>query len=244
MWFSKDDVLTFNFYDEDYNLLSTKTKTIQESEANYKGILEMPELTINAAAPATTGTAKAKLDGANEVDVTWVQLWADGPKWATINVGVTSTTATGTDLYGGLYRWGGTNEMRANTSLGDDHNTGSANLSGDNDTATKLWGSNWRMPTEAELQGLIDNCTWSSFSGGYTVTGQGDYASNSIFLPAAGYFGFVASWEVTSAGSYGYYWSSAPYSSSAYNLLFNSSAKIPNGSNRNVGCSVRAVVSD
>ena len=41
-----------------------------------------------------TGTAKAKLTGTGEVDVKWVQLWKDGPRWATINLGVTSASST------------------------------------------------------------------------------------------------------------------------------------------------------
>ena len=211
---------------------------------------------ISFAAAAISGTAKAKLDGTNEVDVTWVQLWKNGPKWATINVGVTSTSATGTDLYGGLYRWGGTNEMRSNTSASDDHNTGTDELThtGDNptDTATKLWGSNWRMPTQAELNQLRnyadDGSTalatalteWGTFSGGFTITGKGDYASNSIFLPSAGYF-FPNNKKVFNAGSVGYYWSSTP----AFRLSFYSDNGLAvDSATRTYGYSVRAVLVD
>ena len=190
-----------------------------------------------------TGTAKAKLDGTNEVDVTWVQLWAGGPKFATINVGVTSTTAT--EAYGGLYRWGGTNEMRTNTSLGDDHNTGSATISGNTDTAYQLWGSNWRMPTQTELQALKDNCTWSKSTGGYTVTGKGDYASNSIFLPAAGFFNADNN-NLDCVGSDLFYWSSTPNGNDyAYYFRIESGGKIYVGYHpRKYGQSVRAVLNE
>ena len=194
--------------------------------------------------PVTTGTAKAKLDGTNEVDVNWVQLWANGPKWATINVGVTDPDATGNDLYGGLYRWGGTNNMRSNTSAGDYHNDGADDLSGDNDTATRLWGSNWRMPTQDELTKLKDNCTWNSFSAGCTITGKGDYASNSIFLPAAGHFDYDDE-AVSGAGCRGYYWSSTPDGGSdAWSLYFGSGNQDVYGDGREFGYSVRAVLVD
>ena len=194
---------------------------------------------------STTGTAKAKLDGTNEVDVTWVQLWAGGPKWATINVGVTDVSATGAAAYGGLYRWGGTNNMRSNTSASDDHNTGSDVLSGTDDTATNLWGSNWRMPTSAEFQGLIDNCTWSTFSHGHTITGKGDYASNSIFLPAAGYFDCLNEF-VDGAGAHGYCWSSTPNgSSNAFGLyLYSGYHIVLDDLGRDYGFSMRAVLVD
>ena len=244
--FSTGDALTFKFYDTSDNPLAVKTRYIQYGENEHAGILEMPELTIKPAGP-TTGTAKAKLTAGSDVetDVTWIQLWPGGPKWATINVGVTSTSATGTDLYGGLYRWGGTNEMRADTSLGDDHNTGSAVLSGDADTATKLWGSNWRMPTRAEFMGLMNYCTWSSFSGGYTIAGEATgFTSNSIFLPAAGHFDHRDNY-IYAVGSVGDYWSSTPDGSSApYELHLHSSTPAVANDYREYGMSVRAVLNE
>ncbi len=49
---------------------------------------------------------------------------------------------------------------------------------------------------------------------GYEVRGRGDYASNSIFLPCAGY-GYGTS--LGNAGSSGGYWSSVPLSGNYYN---------------------------
>ena len=217
---------------------TASSKNLTSNASSIKGF----KIASSKFSAALTGTAKAKLDGTNEVDVTWVQLWKGGPKWATINVGVTSTTATGDAAYGGLYRWGGSNNMRSNTSASDDHNTGTSTLSGTDDTATKLWGSNWRMPTQAELQDLINKCTWSSFSSGYTLTGKDGYSSNSIFLPAAGYFNYNNK-TVNNAGSNGNYWSSAPNgSNNAYNLNFNSGNHNMNNNNRNYGFCVRAVL--
>ena len=52
------------------------------------------------------------------------------------------------------------------------------------DAEAKNWGSDWAMPTTAQLQELIDKCEWTFTDNGYTVTGPN---GASIFLPAAGY---------------------------------------------------------
>ncbi len=81
----------------------------------------------------------------------------------------------------------------------------------EHDAAHVQWGGEWRMPTGEELSALCEKCDWTRTTmngvNGYVVRGRGDYASASIFLPAAGY-GNVASLDY--GGSYGYYWSSAP----------------------------------
>jgi hypothetical protein len=75
------------------------------------------------------------------------------------------------------------------------------------DAATANWGSDWRMPTQAEFQELYNNTTvtWTTQNG---VNGKLFTASNgnSLFLPAAGYRG---SSSLDDAGSSGYYWSSS-----------------------------------
>lgn len=54
------------------------------------------------------------------------------------------------------------------------------------DTATALWGKDWRMPTKEELQELMDSCSWEFEKNrqGFLVTGRN---GNSIFLPAGGF---------------------------------------------------------
>ena len=60
-------------------------------------------------------------------------------------------------------------------------------LEPEDDAATANWGGSWRMPTQAEQQWLIDNCTWEvlSISGyeGRKITSN--ITGNSIFLPAS-----------------------------------------------------------
>ena len=161
-------------------------------------------------------------------------------KWATCNVG-----ASKPEDYGNYYAWGETTTKSSYTrdnsktygkSMGDIAGNSSY------DAATANWGGSWRMPTKAEMQELRDRCTWKWTTqngvNGYKVTGPN---GNSIFLPAAGY---RLDGSLDFAGSYGHYWSSAPYesfSSSAYCLYFYSSDHGVNGSSRNYGRSVRPV---
>ena len=64
------------------------------------------------------------------------------------------------------------------------------------------------MPTKAEMQELIDNCTWTWTTqngvNGYNVEGPN---GNSIFLPAASCRNGSSFYG---AGSFGNYWSSTP----------------------------------
>ena len=117
------------------------------------------------------------------------------------------------------------------------------------DAATAHLGVPWRMPTDEEHDDLINNCdwTWTTKNGvnGYEVRGRGDYASNSIFLPAAGVGSGAGLYDL---GSYGYYWSSTPNSGSSdgawFFYLHISLRDVDIGQNiggRNGGLSVRPV---
>ena len=202
---------------------------------------KITKASFTASFPPAGSRGSAKRTG--DVDVKWVQLWKDGPKFAEYNVGATSATE-----YGGYYAWGGSQDKV------DDHNTtntGEGNLTGTDDTAAKLWGSNWRMPTNAELEALLNSdnctCTWTeNYNGtgknGLLCTGKGDFSSNSVFLPAAGYslLGFAVQ-----QGNLGYYWSSTAYGSdNAYDLYFVSDTQFMHSASRNGGCSVRAVLNE
>ena len=97
------------------------------------------------------------------------------------------------------------------------------NLTAAHDAATAHLGAPWRMPMAAEVSALISNCTTTRITTngvyGLLVTGKGDYANKSIFLPAAGYGGL----GLYNVGTDGFYWSSTPYISYlSWRLYFNS----------------------
>ena len=221
-------------------LKSDKTITVQRSK-----ITNVALTAGSFVVPPTTGTAKRTGD----IDVNWVQLWDNGPKFAEYNIGATSATD-----YGGYYTWGGTYANGEGITWRDDHNTsntGSGNLSGTDDTATKLWGENWRMPTKEEFSNLLAECDVKWIDGstdkynnttvtGLLCTGKGAYLSNSVFLPAAGGY---SDGEVFSQGRV-IYWSSTPSGTSANYLYFSSSSQGVYGSTRKYGYSVRAVLAE
>ena len=223
-------------------MASAQTKTylnVETAPGVYKSFEVNENLKISwgekKELPPSTGTAKRTGD----IDVNWVQLWKDGPKFAEYNVGAANNKA---EDFGGYYAWGG------HTNKTNDSYTGSENLSGTYDTATNLWGSNWRMPTQAEFQALLNNenctCTWTNQDGvnGLLCTGYDAYSSNSVFLPAAGnYF----NGRVSGQDGYGYYWSSTAIESyEAYYLGFRSGGRSVYPDDRYYGYSVRAVLAE
>ena len=140
-------------------------------------------------------------------------------KWATCNVGANSP-----EEYGDYFAWGEVYTKESYT--GDNCSTlglSMPDISGIfmRDVAAHYWGGPWRMPTAAEQQELVNDCTWewTTLNGvnGYKVTGPN---GNSIFLPATGYRLGTSSGNV---GSGGLYWSSTPYGDDgyfAYSLYF------------------------
>lgn len=112
--------------------------------------------------------------------------------WASFNLGAESP-----EEFGDYYAWG---ETKPKSSYSKDNysyydkekaqyiDIGEDIASTEYDAATVTLGSEWRMPTKAEMQELIDNCEWewTQINGinGYKVISK--INNNSIFLPAAG----------------------------------------------------------
>ena len=181
-------------------------------------------------------------------------------KWATCNVG-----ANKPEEYGDYFAWGETEpkstydwsnykwcngsyktltKYNNSSSYGTVDNKTTLDLS--DDAARANWGGSWRMPTDAELTELREQCTWTwtTQNGvyGYKVTSKkSGYTSKSIFLPAAGYrYGSSLDY----AGSGGLYWSSSLYSDSPYDawyVYFYSDDVYRVSSSRYYGFSVRPV---
>lgn len=173
-------------------------------------------------------------------------------KWASFNVG-----ATKPEEYGGYYAWGETEEKEeyswekynwckgtntsifkycTNSSYGTVDNK--TILDPEDDVAHVKWGGTWRMPTQAEIQELVEKCTWTWTETGYIVSASN---GNSIFLPAAGYRGGTGFYD---RGSGGNYWSATlleNYSRNAYGLSFGGGDSDWGHDSRNYGHTVRPV---
>ena len=198
-----------------------------------------------------------------------VQLWENGPYWATTNIG-----ADNPEDYGYYFWWGDTvgykrvgdswvasDGSTANFSFSDSSTptfgkdvatlqnegwiTADSVLAPEHDAAHVHWGGNWRMPTGAEFYALISNCTttWTTRNRVYgrLVTGKGAYADRSIFLPAAG---DGDGSNLSLPGTDGRYWSSTPVPDNSDNAWFLRSFSADSrryGSNRCLGQSVRPV---
>ena len=132
-------------------------------------------------------------------------------KWATCNIGANSPEA-----YGDYFAWGEIetkDEYEENNSR--TYNKRMSDISGHEtyDAATANWGEDWRIPTKAECEELMDAnyCTWEWRSNndfaGYKVTSK--INGNYIFLPAAGYKS-GSTVEIHDGGVYGTYSCSTP----------------------------------
>ena len=115
------------------------------------------------------------------------------------------------------------------------------------DAASHIMGGDWRMPTEAEFQELLNGTTneWIADYKGTGVNGRKFTSkkdtSKYIFIPAAG---SCDAGSVYNVGSYGYVWSSSLNASRpnfAWGLSFGSDRCLMYNSNRYNGQSVRGV---
>ena len=194
-----------------------------------KSKIAQSSITINVQADNFTIVACGIINGHEYVDLGL----PSGIKWATCNVG-----ATKPEEYGGYYAWGETEEsenydwntykwcngggdamtkycMKRKYGAVDKKNV----LDPEDDVAHVKWGGSWRVPTEAELNELRNNCTWAwaTYKGicGYKVTGSN---GNSIFFPAAGRR--AGTTYLNYSGIFGYYWSSSLNSVDSYNACY------------------------
>ena len=198
-----------------------------------------------------------------------VQLWEGGPYWATTNIGAEKPEDSGYYFWWGdtvgykrennkwvasdgsnsnfIFTEGNTptHEKSISTLKNEGWITSDGVLAPEHDAATVHWGNGWRMPTKDELSALNNYCDWMwiTLDGvkGYLIKGRGAYASNSIFLPAAG---DGRDTSLNGSGSSGYYWSSVPYSDdyNAWLLYFYSNYRSTDDFRRHYGRPVRPVL--
>ncbi len=179
-------------------------------------------------------------------------------RWATCNIGAakpeeygkyfawgeTRNKDTFNWLFVGDYRWGvGKPAEQPNFGMTKYNKSDNKTvLEAADDAATAKWGEEWRMPTAAEQQELLDKCiwTWTTRNGvnGYEVKGRN---GNAIFLPAAGYCNFS---DVGEVGEYGYYWSASRHQNipmHASHLLISTKRRSMNTCDRYIGLTIRPV---
>lgn len=198
-----------------------------------------------------------------EIPLGGVQLWENGPYWAECNVGATKPEEYGYYFWWGDkvgYKRNATNSgwisvedassysfsncptygMKVSQLQSAGYTDTAGNLVDAHDAATAHLGSPWRMPTNAEFAALVGSCTttWTTRNGVYgrLVAGKGAYASNKIFLPAAGYGSYT-----TIYNDCGGYWSATTDSSiEAFAFGFSMGSCSSSGRNyRSEGRSIR-----
>jgi len=176
-----------------------------------------------------------------------------GTLWATCNVGASSP-----EDYGDYFAWGET-KPKSNYSWStyfdtDDNgktfkkynnNGGLTELQLEDDAATANWGSDWQMPSLAQIQELYNSSytttEWTQMNGvnGRKITSKSNGIS--IFLPAAGCRGDTSLYF---AGSGGRYWMrllDTSYPIYAYGLDIFSGGIVWGYDSRYLGRSVRPV---
>lgn len=143
-----------------------------------------------------------------------------GTLWATTNVG-----ASVPEGFGGYYAWGEVAEKvlytwatyfdslnGSSTQFATYRTDAETSIVGDaeHDVARHLWGSNWQMPTLAQLQELKTKCIWTNATvdgvNGVSIQGPN---GNSIFMPKAGYKAYQATPYYQN--TYFYYWAGELY---------------------------------
>ena len=190
---------------------------------NAKSTLDKPNMSL------VTETGNVYSLAVGEVKYEYVDLGLS-VKWAKCNVGAEKETDAG--LY---FAWGETTGYTA-SQVGTDkrfswsdykYGNSSSNLTKYNqsdgktvlesadDAATQIMGGDWRMPTEADFQELLNGTTnkWIANYNGSGVKGWKFTSSNgnSIFIPAAGR---CRDGSVDNVGYDGSVWSSPLYTSS------------------------------
>ena len=171
-----------------------------------------------------------------------------GLLWAKCNLGATSP-----EEYGGFYAWGETGEKVAyswdtyiyfkdSAIVKYNSSDGSDVLEPIDDAASAILGASWRIPTKAEFDELLNNCTatftTSNGVSGYQFTGPN---GNSIFMPMAG--GRDGD-GLLSGGESGFYWLSSLYSDDtdyAWGFLIDSESVYATSYYRMYGQTIRPV---
>jgi len=178
-----------------------------------------------------------------EPEQTEVGVVINGVRWSTRNVGSPDAFAATPQDVGMFYQWNRKTGWSASNPM--TNSAGGATWL-NSDAEGNSWAkandpcpSGWRVPTDIELQSLIDaGSQWTTVNGkDGRLFGSGNSA---LFLPAAGYRNYDDG-ALNNVGMYGYYWSSAPSDANASCLFFLSDNFYMRAAYRATGGSVRCV---
>ena len=160
----------------------------------------------------------------------------NGVRWATRNVDAPGTFAANPESAGQLFQWNRQQGWAATGAVNDWNRTPA---SGRWTAANDPCPPGWRVPTQVELQGLLDSGhTWTS-RGGVRGTLFGA-EPNQIFLPAVGWRNGEG--VHNHAGSRGFFWGNAQTGGSAWRLRISSGeTNVQSLGSRGNGFSVRCV---
>ncbi len=181
-----------------------------------------------------------------------------GTKWASRNLGQQSEEPSDKD-FGEYFAWGETKSRKSGFSRGNYSFTDAGRYDGsvkqlagtDHDAASVQLGGKWHIPSNMELDELINNCTWE-FTGimdknnpeiytirGFKVTGPN---GKSIFLPAGGE---IVDSKTTAFNGTCYYWTSTrtAWLEKAYVLSANFEEQQIFNLDRCIGLLIRPVLS-
>lgn len=196
------------------------------TDINDKGMTKSTSNEISIARNVIKPMAVFEVETATEIVAVDLGL---SVKWANCNIG-----ANNPHEYGDYFAWGETAPKSSydysNMLILDKIQAGlkstgvvdsNGNLTAAYDAATVNWGGNWRMPTRAEIEEILNNCTWTwttqNDTKGYLVCSKTN--GNSIFLPAAG---FRQDTSLGGSNEGALYWSSTyDWDIFAFNLQFN-----------------------
>ncbi len=198
-------MLTANCYDEDFHIIETAKATWTSSNPsvatiNQEGVVKALKV------GRTTITAKAVKGSASDNALVYVASDFNQPvdlglsvKWAQLNIG-----AKRPENAGGYYRWGETETYASTYSVNypyrgfsfwsshrDEVLDGNDNLYRSMDPANHLVGKQWRMPTKAEFEELLNKCScdWVKLNGmrGCLFTSKSSGSTDKfLFFPRVG----------------------------------------------------------
>lgn len=170
----------------------------------------------------------------------WVDLGLS-VKWATCNVGASSPS----DI-GGYYAWGENHSTKNENGYNPNYTYKGNPITLKNiahseyDVATTKWGGTWSIPTQKQMEELVEKCKWvwtkSNGTSGYLIKGPN---GKSIFLPA----NFGSNDSLKDVGTDGNYWCSDWTYDKEYacHLVFIKNVRNFRGSDRSMTYSVRPV---